>query len=325
LLGRAAPAAAQDVAEALFKHGVAEMEAGRHETACPAIAESRRLDPRPGTLFTLAECEAGWGKTATALAHYEEYLALLAQMTAEQQDAQRLKGREKRALEQCASLTAEAPTLTLELAAGAPHDTRVKRDGAELAASALGIAVPVDPGEHVVTAQAPGGPVSELHVRLARGEKKRLALPVPEAKPEVPQVAAEPSRSSAAAPQVRTAPSKRRVGAYVAGGIGITAAALGGVMAAATVAERSIVNTDCHDTAPGHAVCTPEGKTAASRAQAFGLVSTIGVGVGLGGLTTAMIVLLTEPPARPDVPRQVSAGVLMVGTSVGVFGVRGTW
>ena len=51
----AAPAAAQDVAsaEALFDRGLAGMRAGNYEVGCPALSESYRLDPRPGTLFTL--------------------------------------------------------------------------------------------------------------------------------------------------------------------------------------------------------------------------------------------------------------------------------
>src|SRR4051812_5323242 len=70
------PALAQDpaAAEALFNKGVTEMQAGHFDVACPAISESQRLDPRPGTLFTLAECEAKSGKIATALVHYDDYL-----------------------------------------------------------------------------------------------------------------------------------------------------------------------------------------------------------------------------------------------------------
>ena len=71
-----ATAAAQDLAaaEALFSKGLADMEAGRYDAACPAIGESYRLDPRGGTLFTLAECEAKAGKIATAVARYDDAL-----------------------------------------------------------------------------------------------------------------------------------------------------------------------------------------------------------------------------------------------------------
>src|SRR5438477_5379956 len=88
-------ALAQDLAaaEALFNKGLADMQAGHYDTGCPSIAESYRLDPRPGTLFTLAECEAKGGKLATAVARYEDYLQLFARLTPDQQAKQ--KGRER--------------------------------------------------------------------------------------------------------------------------------------------------------------------------------------------------------------------------------------
>jgi tetratricopeptide (TPR) repeat protein len=84
-------AAAQDVAaaEALFDRGVEEMKAGRYEKGCPALAESYRIDPRPGALFTLAECENKRGKIATAVARYEEYLRLVATLAPAQIERQR--------------------------------------------------------------------------------------------------------------------------------------------------------------------------------------------------------------------------------------------
>src|SRR3954453_21532498 len=69
-------------AAALFQTGLQHMQASRYQEACPKLAESYWLDPRPGVLFTLAECESRWGKLASALAHYEDYLRLHASMSA---------------------------------------------------------------------------------------------------------------------------------------------------------------------------------------------------------------------------------------------------
>jgi hypothetical protein len=48
----AGAAHAQDTAaaEALFDKGVTEMEAGRYAAGCPALEESHRLEPKPGTV-----------------------------------------------------------------------------------------------------------------------------------------------------------------------------------------------------------------------------------------------------------------------------------
>src|SRR5262249_52925634 len=69
-------------AAALFQTGLQQMQASRYAEACPKLAESYWLDPRPGVLFTLAECEARWEKTASALAHYDDYLRLYGSMPA---------------------------------------------------------------------------------------------------------------------------------------------------------------------------------------------------------------------------------------------------
>src|SRR5262249_667778 len=106
----AAPAGAQDVAaaKALFSQGLAEMEAGHSEKGCPAIEESYRLDPRPGTLFTLAECENKRGRIATAVARYEDYLALVSRMPPAQQARQSV--RVKIAKNQKATLGPQVPS-----------------------------------------------------------------------------------------------------------------------------------------------------------------------------------------------------------------------
>jgi hypothetical protein len=103
-LGASAPAAAEDVAaaEALFRRGLTAMEAGRYADGCASIAESQRLDPRLGTLFTLAECRSKEGKIATAVALYDDFLAALDRLPpadqARQGARQRVAGEKRRAL-----------------------------------------------------------------------------------------------------------------------------------------------------------------------------------------------------------------------------------
>src|SRR5580658_10162383 len=101
-----------------FSYGLAEMLAGRYATGCPAIEASYKLDPRPGTLFTLAECENKRGRVATAVARYVDYLSAYARLTSEQQQKQ--GKREQTAQSQKAALEPQVPRLTLSLPPGAP-------------------------------------------------------------------------------------------------------------------------------------------------------------------------------------------------------------
>jgi hypothetical protein len=145
LVPGAARADEASAAAALFDQGLAEMQAGRYDTGCPALAESQRLDPRPGVVFTLAECEARWGRIASAVAHYEDYLRAYRALAPEKQLAQH--ARASIAEKQRAALAPDVPTLRLELPDDAPEGMRVLRDGVPLGVGSLGRALPIDPGE----------------------------------------------------------------------------------------------------------------------------------------------------------------------------------
>ncbi|MFO0567610.1 MAG: hypothetical protein U0263_18270 [Polyangiaceae bacterium] len=48
-------------AEALFNAGRDAVKAGDYPTACAKFRESNRLDPAPGTVLNLADCEEHLG------------------------------------------------------------------------------------------------------------------------------------------------------------------------------------------------------------------------------------------------------------------------
>lgn len=60
-----------------FDAGLRAMLAGNYKAACPDLAISYHLDPRPGSLFTLAECFSKWKREAIAIAHYKRFLAII--------------------------------------------------------------------------------------------------------------------------------------------------------------------------------------------------------------------------------------------------------
>ena len=153
-------------------------------SACPALEESQRLEPRAGTLFTLAECQAQWGKVASAVAHYQEYVGLVPRLPADQQS--RHRDRVKTANSQIAKLKPTVPTLTLLLPADVPAGTSVTRNGVLLQGAALGLALPSDPGEYVIVTRTPGGAERPVTISVALGEAKRVALEVSAENPTTP-------------------------------------------------------------------------------------------------------------------------------------------
>jgi hypothetical protein len=330
LLLAAAPAAAQPAADAerLFYRGLSDMQAGHFETGCPALGESYRLDPRPGVLFTLAECEAKRGRIATAVSRYNDYLALFEYLSPELQAKQ--KGREKIAADKKAQLTPEIPELTLLLPPDAPRGTVVKRDDAVLSEATFGIALPTDPGTYVVSTQAPGGPVTELRLTLGKGEKKRITLQVKGSPSAAPSAAAPPPVSPSLAPPPDTGSSGRRTGAFVTGGVGIVGLILGGVMGGLALSAKRKADDHCVKLD-----CDAEGFQAVTRGRTFALVSSIGIGVGVAGVGVGAILLLTAPspkvasrrdPRSEAAPlREVSVGVWSAWNGGTGAGLQGVW
>jgi hypothetical protein len=290
-------------AGALFDHGVSDMEAGRFESGCPALAESQRLEPRAGTLFTLAECERKWGKVATAAAHYEDYLGLVSQLPADQQRRHQARARE--AADTLTLLKPTVPTLALTLPADAPAGVVVTRDQIVLQGASLGLALPVDPGEHVIITRAPGGPDHEVRVTLALAETKQLELEVvqPSPPPVVPAPVAVPAAVPAAPPAAPpprplTAPDaspgwSQRTWGYVVGGVGASGVVVGAVTGVLVLDKKSTVREDCTGRA-----CSAAGVAAAHSGQTLATVSTASFAVGLVGLATGAVLVLTAPRAH---------------------------
>jgi hypothetical protein len=286
---RSASASDGGTAQALFDKGVADLEAGRPETACPAFAESQRLDPRPGTLFALADCEAALGKIASALGHYNEYIGWVSRLG--ESDRERHAERVALASTHVETLKPKVPTLVLALSASAPAGTVIERDGVALQGAALGAALPVDPGEHLIVARSPGLPEERTMLRIDIGEAKRLDLPLappaPPPAPSAPALVAGPT-SREAAPE-DTGASQRTLG-YVAGGVGLAGLVVGAVTGLLVLERKKTVDDEC----TGH-VCSKEGKEAADSGQTLAAASTIAFGVGIAGLGTGVALVLTAP------------------------------
>jgi len=324
-------AAAQDTATAgaLFEKGVADMEAKRFASACPAIEESQRIDPRPGTLFTLAECLAQWGKVASAVARYQEYVDLVPLLAPQQQTRHRDRVAAARA--ELTKLKPTVPTLTLVLPANAPAGTSVTRNGETLGGAALGLALPVDPGQYDIVTHAPGVPDRQTSVTLGLGDTKRLELETglgpasPSVQPATPALAPPTSArvenaAPAAPPPERSSGSGRRTGAYVAGGVGIAGVALGSVTGVLVLGKKHTVSDNC----PNHD-CNDTGYSAVKSGKDLALVSDIGFGVGIAGLVLGGVLLLTGSDPEPAHGERTWRPVLTASDGTYGGGISGRW
>jgi hypothetical protein len=158
----------EGVAESLFRDARESMKRGEPAQACPKLEESYRLDPSLGTLLNLGLCEQQLGRIATAWTKLRQFVDA----------APTSDPRLPLARQRIAELEGLLPKLTLVLAADASPAT-VQLDGVELHRASLGVALPVDPGEHVVLLRLPTGESQETRVHLDASEQRELRISSP--------------------------------------------------------------------------------------------------------------------------------------------------
>jgi hypothetical protein len=311
------PNSDDSAAKALFDHGLEEMKQGHYAEGCGALAESYKLDPLPGALFTLAECEAKRGRIATAVKRYEEYVALFVKLPRDKQMKQH--GRDVLCKEQIGILSAKVPHVTLLLGAQTPAGLAVTIDGVPVESSALAGPIPVDPGEHVVFAKAPGAGSAEQRFTIDTGEQKTVSLSlVPEAKPPV------------APPSDAPSPSPMRVAGFVTGGLGLAFIGVGAVTGGLALGKKSTIQNNCMlDGTRGIATCNPVGLDAGHAVTTLGAVSTgtfvvggVALGVGVGLLVASRA---SPKNVEKNGGRAFRVGVLSAGPAGALLGTEGAW
>ena len=206
-------------AQQLFDSALADAEAGNFVAACPKFLASQDADPKTSTLMNLANCYQHNAQSASAWGAFRE-----AEIMA------RKAGRPELESAARARATALEPKL-LRLNIVVPEASRlaglvVTRDGALIPAGEWGVAIPVDPGEHVLTASADGHKSWAEHVAI-EAESKTITLPALEPAPVEPTPTAE---GPLPPPPPKGLTTLQTVGIGGAG-IGVAAMIGGGVLA----------------------------------------------------------------------------------------------
>ena len=123
------------------------MKDGRYADACPKLEAARKLYTSAGILLNLADCHEKMGRTASAWTEFGE-AQTVARRTGRDADAEEARRRQTQ-------LEPALERVIVRVAHPVPGMT-VARDGTTLAPAAWGTALPVDPGEHAIRAEAPG-------------------------------------------------------------------------------------------------------------------------------------------------------------------------
>jgi hypothetical protein len=189
-----AQSANEAAAETLFREGRDLLEQRDYARACRKLEDSYRLDPASGTLLGLAMCHEGQGRLASAWLEYKQVIARVGPEG--RADRQRAATERAQALE--SRLSSIAVVVPLE---DRTPDLEVSYDGQPIGAAAWSTAFPVDPGQHVLEAKAPGKrPWRSAIVIGGESDHRRIEIPrledaVPAAALRVAEGTPRPSRS----------------------------------------------------------------------------------------------------------------------------------
>jgi hypothetical protein len=352
LLARAQPArgeateADKVAAEALFDQAKVLAKQGHFSDACPKFAESQRLDPGIGTMLYLADCYEQIGRTASAWAQFRE--AAAAAKAGNQPE------REKIARDRVAALEARLSRLsvTVPIEAQAPGLV-VTRDATPLGPALWGTPIPVDPGEHTITATAPGKKKWSATVVIKSGDTTPIAAAVPPL--EVDPIAATPveppkqeppkqeppkqeppkqeapgqppaKREFAGRPAPRDVPppNKPTNAGQIAGGVltgvGGAGLAVGGVVGMVAMLKNSDSNNNCK---PSNA-CNLVGIDQRKSALGLATVSNITLIAG-GAVFTAGIITLFATRDSSGHESMVLKASPLIADRTGGFVVGGRW
>lgn len=295
------------LAEVLFRDAKALSEKERFDEACPKFQESHRLDPKPGTILNLAVCREKQGKTASAWLDYLEAASFAAR--AGQKD------RETFAKDQAAKLEQQLSRLVVRVPDATPGLV-VKVDATILNGASWGTAAPINPGEHLIEATAPGHQPWSKPMTIEKGPVN-VEVIVPKLPPLAEEKPPEVVSPSVVNPPVQKPPAEKPqtlpppdvpgwnkplwIG-VATGAAGLAGMIVGTAFGMRTLDLRDAGNAECGPP-PTTTYCTKTGLELHAQATSSATISTVGFvvgGVGLGAGAVLIGLGLRKPTSLPS-------------------------
>ncbi len=270
------------LAEQLFAEGKKAMALGNSAAACAAFTASQAADPSVGALLNVARCHEESGKTATAWAEYRAAAALANQRGEDE--------RRRGAQEHADQLERRLSRLSVEVASQVP-DVLVRIDSHALASMSFGTGLPMDPGEHLIEAEARGYLPWFQRVPIA-ADGSTTAVMVPPLKEGT--MGAE-------------AWNGKRVAGVVVGSIGAASMAVGVVQAVrAFLMDRGLEKSCSPANAQGERIC---GAAEASQLDDLRLTANSATAILASGGGLAVVgIVLTFAGRTQDAEKQPYSG-----------------
>lgn len=266
-------------------------------TACELFDASVKKFTQLGAQIALANCYEKIGKTASALGAFRAALSTATKIH---------DSRQQRIEQDITALEAKLSKIVIRLETiNRVTGLTVKCDGVEITPAEFGSAVPIDPGEHVVEASAPG--------RIAWSTRMSI--------PSTPGIVEIPIPILEKVPHLDNSQRIRRISSYIIGS-GIAAVGVSAIFGTvAYVKWNTAEKNHCYDADR----CDPRGLKLAHDARTWGHMSTGTFLFGAGAAAAGTIIWLTARsvgsgemrPANATAPHLIpNVGPAQVGLTI---------
>jgi hypothetical protein len=282
-------------ARAQFQRAIELEQAENYTSALETFRDVGQVRMTPQVRFHIATCEEKLGRLVTALGGYQLAFA----------DADSVGDDFKSEVERAVTrLEASIPKLIINRGAGA-EAAEIQLDGVALGASSVGVAVPLDPGPHAISAKAPDSLPFSQTVTIAENEQKDVEVTLtPE--PQMVEVrTSDPAGSAVDKPHPRLVP-------YVFGGIGVASLLGSGVLFGLRQSTLSDLESKC---GPGRQSCPSSARGEVANLGLYNTTAQIALGVGVLGVGTAVTLLLLQK--KPKAP--TASGMMFVPSAPNAF------
>jgi hypothetical protein len=289
-------------ARAAATQGLDAFNAGNYEKALDMMGRAQALVHSPIHLYYMAK---SYEKLNQLVKARENYLKVVREKLGTDASPS-LRKVQQDAKAELAALDPRIPVLTVTVTGEGAAGARAVMNGKDIPQPLIGVARPVDPGEHKLQAIADGYESEVVTVTLAEGAKQEVVLELKPSARRASPAADEPASDSSAAVELTTpgpdmgakpGSSGLRTASYVSFGVGVVGLGAGTWFLLDRMGKKSDIDSICSGGCPEDR--RSEIQSLEDDAASAGTLAVVGYSLGAVGIGAgiALYVMSADAPA----------------------------
>jgi hypothetical protein len=263
-----------------YRAGMELFGAQKYADALEVFRKSYDVVASPNTHLMIGRTLSRMGKLADA---YREIDATVAEADAAALGSDKYKKTAEAARAELDDLKTKVGFLVVNLA------TTVSVGGRQIQGGELGRPIVLEPGSTEVVLSLPSGETEKQEVRVQPGTETRVDLAPPPAKTVITAAPCPPLKAE------HGDGIDQRTLAWVAGGVGLAGFATFGVFGVLDDKKYSDLKDQCPQ-----GVCPRNLSSEAETGRTYQTLANVGLGVGIVGIGTGLVLFLTAPSSHPE-------------------------